>query len=803
MTLDQLEIEQSARIQRINGKGALRHHLLDMGLTPETVVKLRKVAPMGDPVQIELRGYELTLRLADAREIEIEVVSGGALVREAPERYEPIPHPGVGELRKTGNRRGYGGDAVLSGEHGGEAVIPKGAALTFALAGNQNCGKTTLFNQLTGSNQHVGNFPGVTVDKKEGVIRSHPEASITDLPGIYSLSPYSSEEIVTRDFLMRSDLSGIINIVDASNIERNLYLTMQIMELGVPMVLALNMMDEVRANGGSIRINELEEILGIPVVPISAVKNEGIDELIDHAIHVARHREAPASIDFCADSQVLNDAVGAVHRCIHGAVHMLEPYAKKAGLPARFAATKMVEHDELIEKALALPADTKEALEQLITIMEKESGLDREAALANMRFSFIEDLCRKTVVKPRESREHKRSVAIDRVLTGKYTAIPCFIGIMVLIFVATFSFVGAWLSELMSLLIGGITGLIDTALTAAGINPVVHSLVIDGVLSGVGSVLSFLPTIVTLFFFLSILEDTGYMARVAFFMDKLLRRIGLSGRSFVPMLIGFGCSVPAIMATRTIPSERDRKMTILMVPFMSCSAKLPIYGLLTSAFFARQWRGAVMVGLYLCGILCSILYAVILKKSAYRGEPVPFVMELPNYRLPAAKSVLHLIWEKAKGFIQKAFSIIFIATIVIWFLQTFDLRLNVAETADQSLLAGLGSLIAPLFRPLGFGDWRMATALLTGFTAKESVVSTLTVLLGGDVSRLSALFTPFTAIVFLVFTLLYTPCVAAVATVRREMGSARAAAATVVLQCGIAWIVAFIVYRLGLLFGLA
>lgn len=792
MTLDQLETGQSAEILHINGKGELRHHLLDMGLTPGTGVVLRKVAPMGDPIQMELRGYELTIRLADAKEIEIRKVQKIVSAKTEKERYRPIPHPGMGELGKA---RSYH-------SHDRENTIPKGQPLTFALAGNQNCGKTTLFNQLTGANQHVGNFPGVTVDKKDGVIRSHPEATITDLPGIYSLSPYSSEEIVTRDFLIKSNLSGIINIVDASNIERNLYLTMQIMELGIPMVLALNMMDEVRANGGSIRINELEEILGIPVVPISAVKNEGIDELIDHAIHAVRYRETPARIDFCPDSKAAGDPVGAVHRCIHGAVHLLEPYARKAGLPVRFASTKMVENDKLIAQALKLPDDTEEALEHITAVMEKESGLDREAALANMRFTFIEKLCEKTVVKPHESREHKRSVAIDRILTGKYTAIPCFIGIMALIFVATFSFIGAWLSDLMSLLVDGITSLIDSGLMAARVNTVVHSLVIDGICNGVGSVLSFLPTIVTLFFFLSILEDTGYMARVAFFMDKLLRRIGLSGRSFVPMLIGFGCSVPAIMATRTIPSERDRKMTILMTPFMSCSAKLPIYGLLTSVFFPKQWRGLVMVGLYLFGILCGILYALILKKRTYKGEPVPFVMELPNYRLPGAKSVLHLIWEKAKGFTQKAFTIIFAATIVIWFLQTFDARLNVAASADQSLIAMIGNLIAPIFRPLGFGDWRAATALLAGFSAKESVVSTLTVLLGDDVSLLATLFTPLTATVFLVFTLLYTPCVAAVATVRREMGSVRAAAITVVTQCGIAWIVALAVYRVGLLVGL-
>ena len=641
----------------------------------------------------------------------------------------------------------------------------------------------------------------MTVDKKEGTIRRHPEAVVTDLPGIYSLSPYSSEEIVTRDFLLNERPTGIINIVDASNIERNLYLTMQLMELGIPMVLALNMMDEVRANGGSVRINELEEILGIPVVPISAVKNEGIDELIDHAIHVARYREAPGRIDFCADNQSPQDPVGAVHRCIHAAVHLIAPYAKNAGLPVRFAATKIVEKDPLIEERLVLPDGEKRVLNELTTVMEKEGGLDREAALANMRFSFIEQLCVKTVVKPAESREHKRSVAIDRILTGKYTAIPCFVGIMALVFVMTFNYLGAWMSDGMTIAVDWVIGLIGNGLRAAGVSTVLQSLVVDGILSGIGSVIGFLPTIVTLFFFLSILEDTGYMARVAFVMDKLLRKIGLSGRSFVPMLIGFGCSVPAIMATRTLSSERDRKMTILLTPFMSCSAKLPIYGLLTSAFFPKQWRGVVMISLYFAGIICGILYALILKMTRYKGEPVPFVMELPNYRLPSAKSVGQLIWEKAKGFIQKAFTIIFAATLIVWFLQNFDAGLHLVSSADQSLLAKVGSIVAPLFAPLGFGDWRVSTALITGFMAKESVVSTLTVLLGGKTALLTTLFTPFTAYVFLIFTLLYTPCVAAIATVRREMGTVRAALGIAALQCATAWIVAFIVHGVGMLLG--
>lgn len=660
-----------------------------------------------------------------------------------------------------------------------------------------------MFNQLTGANQHVGNFPGVTVDRKDGTIKNHPEATVTDLPGIYSLSPYSSEEIVTRDFLIKDKPSGIINIVDASNLERNLCLTMQLMELGIPMVLALNMMDEVRENGGSIRVNELEQILGIPVIPISAVKNEGIDELVSHALHVARFMEKPGRIDFCTDSIDKKDPVGAVHRCIHAVVHMIEPEAKQSGLPLRFAATKLIENDVPIEKLLNLTDDKKQAFEHIVSVMEDETGLDREAAISNMRFSFIEKMCQKTVVRPHESKEHKRSMKIDRLLTGRYTAIPCFIAIMALIFVMTFNLVGAWLSDLMSLGVDSVISLIDNALTAVQINPVVHSLVVDGICNGVGSVISFLPTIVTLFFFLSILEDTGYMARVAFVMDKLLRKIGLSGRSFVPMLIGFGCSVPAIMSTRTLSSERDRKMTILLTPFMSCSAKLPIYSLIISVFFPRQYQALVMVGLYIFGIICAIIYALILKSTKFKGEPVPFVMELPNYRLPSAKSVVHLIWEKAKGFIEKAFTIIFVASIIIWFLQTFDAKFNVAESPEQSLLAMIGSLVAPIFAPLGFGDWRVSTALITGFTAKESVVSTLTVLMGGNAELVSTLFTPFTAAVFLVFTLLYTPCVAAIATVKREMGGTKAAVATVIIQCAIAWCVAFLIHAVGLAFGLA
>lgn len=791
MTMDKLKPMQSAYISSVGGSGELRHHLLDMGLTPKTEVTLQKVAPMGDPIQIKLRGYELTIRLEDAKKIEIEDIHEIRNDSKQEQYIHSVPHPGLGELGKANIRHEH---KITNAE--------KNRNLTFALVGNQNCGKTTLFNQLTGSNQHVGNFPGVTVDRKDGTIRNHDEATVTDLPGIYSLSPYSSEEIVTRDFLINSKPDGIINIIDATNMERNLYLTMQLMELDIPMVLALNMMDEVRTNGGSVSVNALEEILGVPVVPISAAKNEGIEELIDHAIHVAKYKETPGRVDFCVDSQDDTNPVGAVHRCIHAAVHMFELDAKEAGLPVRFASTKLVENDHLIAEEMKIDDEKLHTFEHLVTVMENETGLDREAALANMRFSFIEQLCARTVVHTKESKEHKRSMTIDKLLTGKYTAIPCFLGIMAIVFIMTFNVIGAALSSLMSMGVDALVSLIDKGLTMAQINPVVHSLVIDGICGGVGSVLSFLPTIVTLFFFLSILEDTGYMARVAFVMDKMLRKIGLSGRSFVPMLIGFGCSVPAIMATRTLSSERDRKMTILLTPFMSCSAKLPIYTLIISAFFPKQYQALVMIGMYVFGIICGILYSFILKNTTFKGEPVPFVMELPNYRLPSAKSVVQLIWEKAKDFLQKAFTIIFVASIIIWFLQTFDIRLNVAETADVSLLAKLGNLVSPIFAPLGFGDWRVSTALITGFTAKESVVSTLTVLLGGNEQMLQTLFTPFKAIVFLVFTLLYTPCIATIATVKREMGGAKAAVATVFVQCLIAWIVAFIVHGVGMMMGL-
>ena len=785
MTLDKLEVGKDAVIESVGGKGALRRHFLDMGLTPGTEVTMMKKAPMGDPIELRLRSYELTLRLADAAQIESSGIHDTDTVRSRQAHLKDIPHPQVGEMgiyhvRKKGNE------------------LREGEPLTFGLIGNQNCGKTTLFNQLTGANQHVGNFPGVTVDRKDGQIKNHPEATVTDLPGIYSLSPYTNEEIVTRDFLIQNKPRGIINIVDATNIERNLYLTMQLIEMDIPMVLALNMMDEVRENGGTIQVNRLEEALGIPVIPISAAKNEGIGELIEHAIHVARYDECPGRLDFC-DANGENGQA-AIHRCIHAVVHLIEDHAKKAEIPARFAATKLVEGDKLILQQLGLDRNEEETLEHMIHEMEEECAKDREAALADMRFKFIEKVCTQTVVKPTESKAHARSVKADKILTGKYTALPAFAAIMGLIFWLTFGVIGAGLSDWLSVGIDIVSDFADRALTAYGLNPVVHSLIIDGIFAGVGSVLSFLPIIVVLFFFLSILEDSGYMARIAFVMDKLLRKIGLSGRSFVPMIIGFGCSVPAIMATRTLSSERDRKMTILLTPFMSCSAKLPIYALFTYAFFPK-YRALVMVGLYFTGIIVGVLFSLLLKNTAFQGEPVPFVMELPNYRLPSLKSVGMLIWDKAKDFITKAFTIIFMASIVIWFLQTFDVRLNVVVDSKDSLLALIGGFAAPVFVPLGFGDWRISTALITGFTAKESVVSTLTVLFGGDMSALNTLFTPFSALVFLVFTLLYTPCVAAIASVKREMGTARSAFLVVIMQCVIAWIVAFAVRMIGMLIG--
>lgn len=786
MTLDELEVGKDAIIEEVQCESpSLRKHILDMGLTPNTEVTLVKIAPMGDPMELRVRGYELTLRKADAANIRLkDVHDAHAYERENVPAAE-ISHPGVGENERK--------QRVYHAQSRG-AEIPEGETITFALAGNQNCGKTTLFNQLTGARQHVGNFPGVTVERKDGQIRNHTEATVVDLPGIYSLSPYTSEEVVTREYLLKDRPRGIINILDGTNIERNLYLTMQLIELDIPMVLALNMMDEVRENGGTIRVNELEAALGIPVVPISAAKNEGIDELVEHAIHVARYRERPGRLDFC-DANGKDQ--GAMHRCIHAIIHLIEDHAQKYRIPRRFAATKLVEGDELILEALHLDQNEKETLEHMITQMEEESGKDRMAALADMRFRFIEELCRQTVVKPNESKEHLRSIRMDRILTGKYTAIPTFVCIMALIFYLTFGLIGKYLSDWLELGIEWVTNLCNQGLVAYGINPVVQSLVIDGVFKGVGSVLSFLPTIVVLFLFLSILEDSGYMARVAFVMDRPLRKIGLSGRSFVPMLMGFGCSVPAIMATRTLPSDRDRKMTILLTPFMSCSAKLPIYSLFAAAFFPKH-AALVMIGLYFGGILMAVLFAFILKGSAFQGEPVPFVMELPNYRFPSPKSVVRLIGEKAKDFISRAFTVIFLASVIIWFLQSFDMRLNVVTDSSQSLLALIGGLIAPILQPLGLGDYRISTALITGFTAKESVVSTLNVLLGDE--ALSAIFTPFTAIIFLVFSLLYTPCVAAIASVKRELG-AKWAVILVVMQCAIAWIVCFAVRLVGLAFG--
>ena len=777
MTLDKLPVGKSAVIVSVGGEASLRKHILDMGLTPNTEVTLVKTAPMGDPLELSVRGYELTLRKEDAARIAVSDVrepSAPAGKGETKPR-RVTPHPRRGEGRKAGG------------------IIPEGAPLRFALAGNQNCGKTTLFNQLTGSNQHVGNFPGVTVDRKDGVIRKHREATVTDLPGIYSLSPYTGEEIVTREFLLKEKPDGIINIVDATNIERNLYLTLQLMTLEIPMVIALNMMDEVRAGGGTIDVNALEAALGIPVVPVSAAKNEGIEELIEHAVHVARYREVPYDIDFCPSE---GEDGGAVHRCIHAVAHLIEDHAKAVGVPPRFAATKLIEGDELVQGALGLTENEKETKDHIIKQMEEESGTDALAALADARFRYITGLCAEAVVKPRESRERRRSERWDRILTGKYTAFPAFILIVGLVFYLTFGLIGKFLSDQMEAGIGWLTGKAAEGLTAYGINPVVKSLIVDGIFAGVGSVLSFLPTIVVLFFFLSILEDTGYMARVAFVMDKPLRKIGLSGRSFVPMLVGFGCSVPAIMATRTLPSDRDRKMTILLTPFMSCSAKIPVYGMLCAAFFSGG-AAFVMIGLYLIGVLMALLVALVLKKTAFRGEPVPFVMELPNYRLPSAKSVLQLIWEKARDFITRAFTIIFVASVVIWFLQSFDSRLNFVTDSSESLLAAIGGWLSVLFRPLGFGDWRAATALVTGFTAKESVKSTLTVLLGG--ASVTTLFTPFSAFVFLLFILLYTPCVAAIAAVRRELGRGWAAG-MVVGQCLIAYLVCLIVALIGGIF---
>lgn len=786
LRLDHLEIGKDAVVVSVDADDqALRQHILDMGLTPGTEVTMMKYAPMGDPIEIRLRGYELTLRRADAARIVLANIHDAHKLQRENAAVGSTEHPALGE--KTYRPR--------PGAH----PIPAGNSIAFALAGNQNCGKTTLFNQLTGSNQHVGNFPGVTVDRKDGQIKGHPEATITDLPGIYSLSPYTSEEVVSRNYILQTKPDALIDIVDATNIERNLYLTMQLMELDCPMVLALNMMDEVAANGGTIDVNLLESMLGIPVVPISAAKNEGTGELVEHAMHVARYRERPGRLDFCAPD---GPDGGALHRCIHSVAHLIEDHAKAAEIPVRFAATKLVEGDALVREALGLDQNELDALEHIICQMEGESGKDRLSALADMRFAFIGEVCRACVVKPRESREHKRSVAIDRILTGRFTAFPAFLLIMAFVFWVSFGSLGAWLQGLMEEGVSWLTGLAAGALAAAGVNPVVQSLVIDGVFAGVGSMLSFLPLIVVLFLLLSMLEDSGYMARVAFVMDKVLRRFGLSGRSFVPMLVGFGCSVPAIMATRTLPSEHDRKMTVMLTPFMSCSAKLPVYGLLTAAFFARN-SVLAMVSLYLLGVAVAAVVALVLKRTAFKGEPVPFIMELPNYRLPSAKTTVMLAWDKAKDFIQRAFTIIFAASIVVWFLQTFDGQLNVVADQSQSLLAGFGGLIAPVLAPLGFGDWRASTALVTGLLAKESVISTLAVLLGTEsASALASLFTPLTAYTFLVFTLLYPPCVAAIGAVKNELGP-RWAVAVFALQCGVAWIAAFVVRIVGTALGFA
>ena len=778
MTLRDLQIGQYARIESVRGEGALRQHFLDMGVIPGAEVEVVRLAPLGDPMEVRIHGYELTMRLADADHITVLPIHHPVQqLGEKPAKRRESPHLGLGEDGKY-HPKGSGDP------------LPEGTLLTFALVGNQNSGKTTLFNQLTGSNQHVGNFPGVTVDRKDGVIRGHDNTRVTDLPGIYSMSPYSSEELVSRDFVLREKPKAIINIVDATNIERNLYLTMQLLEMNVPMVVALNMMDEMTGNGGSIDINGMEAALGTPVVPISAAKNQGVDELVQHAIHVAHYQEKPIRQDFCGPE----DNGGAVHRCLHAVGHLIEDHARAAGIPTRFAASKLIEGDRLMLDQLKLDGNERETLEHIVLQMEKERGLDRSAAIADMRFAFIQRVCDECVTKPKVSREHERSQRIDRILTGKYTAIPMFILIMGLVFFLTFNVIGAWLQGLVETGVGALTEAVDAALTAGGVNQTLHGLIVGGIFEGVGTVLSFLPIIVTLFFFLSILEDSGYIARVAFFMDKLLRRIGLSGRSIVPMLIGFGCTVPAVMSTRTLPSERDRKMTILLTPFMSCTAKLPIYAFFVQAFFPGQ-GGFVMVELYVLGIVMSILVALALKNTLFKGEAVPFVMELPNYRLPSPRNVALLLWEKAKDFLQRAFSVILIATIVVWVLKSFDLRFNLLaeENSEASILATVAGWVAPVLKPLGLGDWRVATALISGFMAKESVVSVLKVLYAGGVA---AALTPLAAGSLLVFSLLYTPCVAAVASIRRELGG-RWAIAVVIFQCALAWVVAFAVRIIG------
>ncbi len=781
VTLNDLPIGRSATVESVGASGALRQHFLDMGLIPQATVTMVKRAPMGDPIEVRIRSYELTLRVAEAQAITITNIREPEPIKSQTQAVEEISHPGYGEGGKFHKKKT-------------EKPLPEGKVLTFALAGNQNCGKTTLFNKLTGSNQHVGNFPGVTVDRKDGSIIGHSETLVTDLPGIYSLSPYTNEEIVSREFILKENPDAIINIVDATNIERNLYLTMQLMELGRPMVLALNMMDEVWANGGSVRVNEMEALLGMPVVPISASRGEGIEELIDHAIHVAKYQEPPTVQDFCDSS----DHGGAVHRCLHSIMHIIEDHAQKANIPLRFAASKIAEGDALIMDQLDLDINEKRTIAHIIKQLEAERGLDRAAAIADMRFSFIDKVCAQTVVKPRISREHIRSLAIDEILTGRLTAIPAFIAIMALVFWLTFNVIGVWLSDALDWAIGLATEQTDAALTALNVNASIHSLIIDAIFNGVGSVLSFLPTIVVLFFFLSFLEDSGYMARVAFVMDTLLRRIGLSGRSIVPMLIGFGCTVPGVMASRTLPSERDRKMTILLTPFMSCSAKLPIYAFLVAAFFPGE-GALIMISLYVLGIIVAVILGYLMKNTVFKGEAVPFVMELPNYRLPGAKNVMLLLWDKAKDFLQRAFTVIFVATIVIWFLQTFDFQLNPVENSQSSILAVVAGWISPIFAPLGFDDWRITTALIGGFMAKESVVSSLSVLFGSTEALTAALST-LTALALLVFCLLYTPCVASIATIKRELGG-QWAVGVALFQCLIAWIVAFIVRLIGLVLG--
>ena len=777
MTLKELAIGKSAVIRTVGASGALRQHFLDMGMIPGAEVTVVKFAPMGDPMELQVHGYELTLRLAEAEQIEVEEISERTNSHFRGERLKPVDHPGLGEEGKYHSEE----DAN---------PLPDGTVLTYALVGNQNCGKTTLFNQLTGANQHVGNFPGVTVDRKDGTIKGYPNTNVTDLPGIYSMSPYSSEEIVSRNFVLNEHPKAIINIVDATNIERNLYLTMQLLEMDIPMVVALNMMDEVIGNHGSIDVNTMEALLGVPVIPISAAKNEGVDEVIRHALHVAKYQERPLRQDFCDKS----DHDGAVHRCIHAVIHLIEDHAEEAKLPVRFAATKAIEGDPLILEQLKLDQNELDMLEHIVQQMETEREVDRSAAIADMRFDFIERLCEQTVVKPKESKERVRSEKIDKILTGKYTAIPCFIGIMVLVFYLTFNVIGAFLQGILEMGIDQLSRMAEAGLIALNVNDVIRSLVIDGIFTGVGSVLSFLPIIVTLFFFLSMMEDSGYIARVAFVMDKLLRKIGLSGRSIVPMLIGFGCTVPAVMATRTLTSERDRRMTILLTPFMSCTAKLPIYAFFVSTFFPGN-GGLIMSGLYVLGIVVGILIAFLYRGTLFKGEPVPFVMELPNYRLPGAKNVAQLLWEKAKDFLQKAFTVILMATIVVWFLQSFDLHLNLVENSADSILAMIAGALVPILRPLGLGDWRICTALISGFMAKESVVSTLEVLFGGGIA---SVLTPLSAGVLLVFSLLYTPCVAAVASVKRELG-AKWAVGMVFWQCLIAWIVAIITRGIGIL----